>query len=560
MLGGGAETIGTLQQQAQASAGESGLVDLATATEAIASNTAQQRRVSVAPRSRGTAQLVSNSTLELTVIPADGSPQTVYETDMGSIRYTDSDATGRFEGGGVWMTTDGVANQIIAPPIDYQQSSSGTATLSVAPTTIDGATENLGSRFLIRQSTSTAATYSPESSTNPLTEETLQLTITTTMPSMWAQYLRDTTPATVSTNRSTVTAVFTPPDTAPPPDSAIQTTGSDQTVIDTQDRVVTGNSPDRQVSTQPQYQADFRSRGPVAVTESAIDVTVLGTVSAPRISTVGNESVNAIEKIEQEVASPNPSITGQLTAVTKEFSSHDLRETGQRQSGGQISSGTTELNSKDVVTDSITVTNDATLVISDNPDGSRSRIRVDGTVYATDDATIIIDTQNSNTTFAPAELHVSDNANVVIRGDNHADIITDDLTFTDESTYRFSTGTTATTGVYVHNTLSLHDSAEIGAGGILPNQVWLYVADSVETRSATQVTVTGVIYAPDADLTVNGDTRVDGAIIAKSLELKQNTLEVQYDATLETKSPFTARDSPHGTLRVYATETPITIG
>jgi len=1046
MLGGGAETVGTLQQQAQASAGESGLVDLATATEAIASNTAQQRRVSIAPRSPGTAQVAANSTLELTVVPTDGSPQTVYETDMGSIRYTDGDATGRFEGGGVWMTTDNVGRRIVAPPIDYQQSSSGTATLSVAPVTLDEQSQQLGSRFRIRQSTSSAARYTPASSSNPITTGTLRLTVTTTIPSMWEQYLDQTTPATVSTSESTVTAAFTPPDTAPSPDGAIRLTGAQQTRIDAQDRLITGNSPDKplyqeglvitedrsqvdtnkqviltpgvtvsgdvstpddvimleeseirgdtsardvvvnrnasvtgdvsatrdvtgkkdstiegsldasgnislgngarvgsdtdgnevvigdnaeitgdtttsadvkigsqsditgdvdssgaisvddrsqvggdmsassgislgnktqvggnvdaqsvttgeastvqgsvtasrgitlaeqttitgavdggsgdilassgvtvkndisttgglntgenstltgdisttgetvvgtqsniggdidsssrvsigaetqvtgsvsasaivtlasgvtvtnsisgsklttgdsvriessvdvdngtqigsqsrvtssisagsgpvvigdtsrvdgdvtgsriqlgndsrfggsvstpgrvllqteskttgdidaskdivlkpdavvtgdvssgkeiiigedaqingdtsasdgvrrnqltqpssalplsvfttipavptsepltpqpvstphihettsasitpqetqvpQVSDKAEYQADVQSRGPVVVTESSKEVAILGTLFAPRISTVGEGSVDAIDQTEQPVTSQRPSITGQLAAVAKQFSANDLRSTGQQRSGGTIDKGTTRINGETVVTGPITVTDDATLVISDTTDGSRSPVRIDGQVSATDGATIIIDTRDSNTTFAPTELHLSDDSQVVIRGDNHADIITSQLTLADQSSYRFATGATATTGIYVRESVILRDSTEIGAGRVFPNQVWLYAGDSITTRSATQVTVTGVVYAPDADLTVNGDTRVDGAVIARSLELKQSTLEVQYDVVLETETPFTARNPPTGTLRVYATETPVT--
>lgn len=1048
MLGGGEGTIETLQEQTQTEAGETGLIDLASATTAIASDSAQQRRVAIAPRSRGTTRVATNSTLTLTVTSPAESPQTVYEADVGSIQYTGGDVTGRFEGGGVWMTTDGVGRRVIAPPIDYQQSSSGTATLSVTPVTLNEQPRQIGSRFRVRQSTSSTARYTPASNTNPITTGALRLTVTTTIPSMWEQYLKQTTPATVSTNGSAVTAVFTPPDTTPSPNGAIRLTGTEQTRIDTQDRLITGNSPDKplyqeglvitedrsqvdtnrqvvltpavtvsgdvstpddvimleqsqirgdtdardvvvnqnatitgdvsatrditgkkdstiegsldasgnislgegarvgsdtdgnevvigdnatitgdtttssdvkigtqaevtgdidssgavsaddqsriggdvsasssvsfgnktqvdgdisgqsittgkssnvkgsvtasrgitladrtevtgavdggsgditassgvtiendisttggftaktnntldgdisttgetvigakssvggsidsssrvsigeetsvtgavsasaavtlasgvtvensvggsslnagdkvrikssvdvdngtqigsqsritgsvsagrgpiligdasrvngdvtgsrvqlgnnsrfggsvstpgrvllqrqskttgdidaggnvllrpnslvtgdvssgqeirieegaqingdtsanngvtrprltqpsgglpltvfttfpstlasatsptphpiptpeihtetsrsvasqelqlaQVSDSAQYQADVQTRGPVVATESATEVTILGSLSAPRISTVGGASVNTIDQTERAITSTKPSITGQLAAVARQFAEYNLRSTGQQQTGGTIDSGTTTIDSDTVITEPVTVTDDATLVISDETDGSRSPVRIDGPVSATDEATIIIETRDSNTTFAPTELHLSDNAQVVIRGDNHADIITSELTLVDQSVYRFASGATATTGIYVHESVTLRDSTEIGAGRVFPNQVWLYVGESIKTQTTTQVSVTGVVYAPDADLTVHGDTRVDGAIIANSLDLRQSTLEVQYDVVLETKSPFTGREPPTGTLRIYATETPVTV-
>jgi hypothetical protein len=562
MLGGGAGTIETLQEQTQTEAGETGLIDLATATTAIASDSAQQRRVAIAPRSRGITKVATNSTLTLTVTSPAESPQTVYEADVGSIQYTGGDVTGRFEGGGVWMTTDGVGRRVIAPPIDYQQSSSGTATLSVTPVTLNEQPRQIGSRFRVRQSTSSTARYTPASNTNPITTGALRLTVTTTIPSMWEQYLKQTTPATVSTNGSAVTAVFTPPDTTPSPNGAIRLTGTEQTRIDTQDRLITGNSPDKPLYQErdvAQYQADVQTRGPVVATESATEVTILGSLSAPRMSTVREASVNTIDQTERAITSTKPSITGQLAAVARQFAAYDLRSTGQQQTGGTIDSGTTTIDSDTVITEPVTVTDDATLVISDETDGSRSPVRIDGPVSATDEATIIIETRDSNTTFAPTELHLSDNAQVVIRGDNHADIITSELTLADQSVYRFASGATATTGIYVHESVTLRDSTEIGAGRVFPNQVWLYVGESIKTRTTTQVSVTGVVYAPDADLTVHGDTRVDGAIIANSLDLRQSTLEVQYDVVLETKSPFTGREPPTGTLRIYATETPVTV-
>lgn len=90
-----------------------------------------------------------------------------------------------------------------------------------------------------------------------------------------------------------------------------------------------------------------------------------------------------------------------------------------------------------------------------------------------------------------------------------------------------------TVSVYVTDGFSIGDNAEINAGGSA-SQLIVYVHSDV-TEVSTQrgtPTFTGVLYAPNTDVELSGNTAFTGAVIGDTLHINGNAGDFEYDESL----------------------------
>lgn len=101
-----------------------------------------------------------------------------------------------------------------------------------------------------------------------------------------------------------------------------------------------------------------------------------------------------------------------------------------------------------------------------------------------------------------------------------------------------------TVSLYVNGEFNLQGNDAINEGGD-PSQLFVYLHSSVSSSQQGTPSFTGVIYAPNTDLTLGGTTDFEGALIAGSLHINGNAGTFTYDPSLSafdieiTKSPDT---------------------
>lgn len=86
--------------------------------------------------------------------------------------------------------------------------------------------------------------------------------------------------------------------------------------------------------------------------------------------------------------------------------------------------------------------------------------------------------------------------------------------------------------IYVTDGFSLDGNSEMNAGGSSP-QLRVYVhSDAVVTSQKGTPSFTGVLYAPNTDVELSGNTDFEGALIARTLHVNGNAGGFEYDESL----------------------------
>jgi flagellin-like protein len=132
----------------------------------------------------------------------------------------------------------------------------------------------------------------------------------------------------------------------------------------------------------------------------------------------------------------------------------------------------------------------------------------DGIYYASDEE--IPDTLTVNTN--------GQDIDVVINGDFNPD----DLSINEGGSVSF----------YVKGEFNLHGSDTVNKEGD-PSQLFVYLHSDVNSGHQGTPSFTGVIYAPNTDFTLGGNTDFEGALIVNSLRIDGNAGTFTYDESLE---------------------------
>ncbi|WP_336344829.1 type IV pilin N-terminal domain-containing protein [Halalkalicoccus ordinarius] len=88
-----------------------------------------------------------------------------------------------------------------------------------------------------------------------------------------------------------------------------------------------------------------------------------------------------------------------------------------------------------------------------------------------------------------------------------------------------------TVSLYVNGEFNLQGNDAINEGGD-PSQLFVYIHSSASSSQQGTPSFTGVIYAPNTDLTLGGTTDFEGALIADSLHINGNAGTFTYDPSL----------------------------
>lgn len=114
-----------------------------------------------------------------------------------------------------------------------------------------------------------------------------------------------------------------------------------------------------------------------------------------------------------------------------------------------------------------------------------------------------------------------------------------------------------TVSIYVKGEFSLSGNDAINEGGD-PSQLFVYLHSEVNGSQQGTPSFTGVIYAPNTDFTLSGNTYFEGALIAKSLHINGNAGTFEYDESLS-KTAIDVTPSPDEITYLHVTDNEIEV-
>ncbi|WP_241981490.1 hypothetical protein [Halorubrum sp. GN11_10-6_MGM] len=130
-------------------------------------------------------------------------------------------------------------------------------------------------------------------------------------------------------------------------------------------------------------------------------------------------------------------------------------------------------------------------------------------------------------------LHVS--GPVTVRGDG-----------TESGTASISTGEHTQLEMFTLGHVTLEDGANVSADGDRTENLWLYSGDDeidIDGNNG-RIRFTGVLYAPESDMTLDGSMTFTGSFTANEFEFNDARLKLHYDEALRDNQPFDGRSVP----------------
>lgn len=114
-----------------------------------------------------------------------------------------------------------------------------------------------------------------------------------------------------------------------------------------------------------------------------------------------------------------------------------------------------------------------------------------------------------------------------------------------------------TVSMYIKGEFRLNGNNAVNEGGN-PSQLFVYLHSDISASQQGTPSFTGVIYAPNTDFTLSGNTDFEGALIAKSLHINGNAGTFEYDESLsEIEVEITS--SPDAITHLHITDNEIEV-
>ncbi|MDL5360453.1 type IV pilin [Halalkalicoccus sp. NIPERK01] len=114
-----------------------------------------------------------------------------------------------------------------------------------------------------------------------------------------------------------------------------------------------------------------------------------------------------------------------------------------------------------------------------------------------------------------------------------------------------------TVSMYIKGEFNLSGNNAINEGGD-PSQLFVYLHSDISASQQGTPSFTGVIYAPNTDFTLSGNTDFEGALIANSLRIDGNAGTFEYDESLS-EIEIEITSSPDAITYLHVTDNEIEV-
>ena len=477
------------------------------------------------------------------------------ETTLGAIIYERGDDVIAYQGGGVWRSGADGARMVSPPEFHYRGD-----TLTLPLVTIAGGGELSDSVTMSESGGGPEGLFASENISNPLLGGNVTITVESEYAEAWGRFFESRTEANVTQLSSEEVRVEIRTETVHPTlttsassvgASSIAAGGIRRLEADSYDSG-TDSDPRRYGPGTADDNAVVRTNGGFGKGEGGIGKLeeirirgdlLMGADDFPPGQFKKKVHVSGETRTNVDFPGLNP-VSGAIRQQIDELRDRDT----ERETGSFAFDGGTERVTEDteftgdlevsdgnrlIVEGGATLTVDGDLEVSDG--GSVEFDARSDEVDALVDGGMVVDETGALRAEGgnPVNLHVS--GPVTVRGDG-----------TDGGTASISTAQDTRLELFTLGRVTLDDGVNVSADRDRTENLWLYAGeDPIDVNGNNgRIRFTGVLYAPESDMTLDGSMTFTGSFTANKFEFNEARLKLHYDEALRDNQPFDGRSVP----------------
>ena len=477
------------------------------------------------------------------------------ETTLGAIIYERGDDVIAYQGGGVWRANADGARMVSPPEFHYRGD-----TLTLPLVTVAGEGDLSDSVTITESGERPEGLFASENISNPLLGGNVTITVESEYAEAWGRFFESRTEANVTRLSSDEVQVEIRTKTVHPTlttsasavgSSSIAAGGIRRLEADSYDSG-TDSDPSRYGPDTDDDNAVVRTNGGFGKGEGGIGKLeeirirgdlLMGADDFPPGQFEKKVNVSGETRTNVDFPGLNP-VSGAIRQQIDELRDRDTeRETGSFAFDG----GTERVDEDTEFTGDLAVSDGNTLVVE-----SGAALKIDGDLAVSDGGSVEFDAGGGEidvlvdggmvvgeTGTVRAEggdrvnLHVS--GPITVRGDG-----------TDSGAASISTGVHTQFEMFTLGQVTLEDGANVTADWDRTENLWLYSGDDAIDINGNngRIRFTGVLYAPETDMTLDGSMTFTGSFTANEFEFNEARLKLHYDEALRDNQPFDGRSVP----------------
>ena len=476
------------------------------------------------------------------------------ETTLGAIIYERGNDVVAYQGGGVWRANADGARMVSPPEFHYRGD-----TLTLPLVTVAGEGDLTDSVTISESDGRPQGLFASENVSNPLLGGNVTITVESEYAEAWGRFFESRTEANVTQLSSEEVRVKIRTKTVHPTLTTSASSVGGVSIAAGGIRRLEADSYDSGTDSDP------RKYGPDTADDNAVVRTnggfgkgeggigrleeirirgdlLMGADDFPSGQFEKKVNVSGETRTNVDFPSLNP-VSGAIKQQIDELRDREPeRETGSFAFDG----GTERVDEDTEFTGDLVVSAGNTLIVE-----SGTTLTVDGDLNV-EDGSVVFDARNdeidvlvdggmtvggSGTVRAEGgdrtNLHVS--GPVTVRGDG-----------TDSGPASISTAEDTRLELFTLGRVTLDDGANLSADGDRTENLWLYSGeDAIDVNGNDgRVRFTGVLYAPESVMTLNGSMTFTGSFTANEFEFNEARLKLHYDEALRDNQPFDGRSVP----------------
>jgi hypothetical protein len=477
------------------------------------------------------------------------------ETALGAIVYERGDEVVAYQGGGVWRANADGARMVSPPEFHYRGD-----TLTLPLVTVAGEGE-LSESVTVRERDGRPTELFPSKNlSNPLLGGNVTITVESEYAEAWGRFFESRTEANVTQLSSEEVQVEIRTKTVHPTLTTSASAVGSSSIAAGGIRRLEADSYDSGNDSDPnEYGPDTADDNAIVRTNGGFGKGEGGIGKLEEIRIRGDllmgaddfppgqfeKKVNVSGEIRTNVDFPalNP-VSG---AIRQQIDELRHRET-ERETGSFAFDGGTERVDEDTeFTGDLVVSDGNTLIVE-----TGTTLKVDGDLDAEDGGSVVFDARSEEIdVLVEGRMLVGGTGTVRAEGGDRVNLhvggpITVRGDGTDSETASISTAKDTQFELFTLGRVTLADGANVSADGDRTENLWLYAGeDAIDVNGNNgRVRFTGVLYAPESEMALDGSMTFTGSFTANEFEFDEARLKLHYDEALRDNQPFDGRLVP----------------
>ena len=473
------------------------------------------------------------------------------ETALGAVVYEHGDDVIAYQGGGVWHANGGGARMVSPPEFHYRGD-----TLTLPLVTVSGEEELSGSVNIRESDGRSTPLFASENFSNPLLGGNVTITVESEYAEAWGRFFESRTEANVTRPSTDTVRVKLRTKTVHPTLSTSASAIGSSSIPAGGIRRIEADS----------YDSDSGAYDPATARDNAVVQTrggfgkgkggigkleeirirgdlLMGADDFPPGQFKKKVNVSGSVRTGVEFPSVNP-VSGAIKQQIEEMRDRDTAvETGSFAFNG----GTERVTEDTEFTGDLVVSDGDALIVE-----SGTTLKIDGDLDVRDGGSLTFDAQSDDIdVLVDGEMAVHGTSTARATGSERVDLhVSGPITVGDDETASGSASITTAENtrleIYALGGVTLDDGANVTADEDRTKNLWLYSGgETVDINGDdSRVHFTGVLYAPESEMTLDGSMTFTGSFTANAFEFNEARLQLHYDEALRDSQPFDGRSVP----------------